>query len=551
MPISELTRNFRARQQDRFISPHLGVQTDFEAVYKYGEIEVGWPEGVTRIFENLARPNSKAIVGIALGDEGKGRIIDNEIQAMLAINGIRLVNVIRYQGGNNAGHTIKVGERKLALHQVPSGVMYEQTVGIMDKGMIINPDDLVEEIKIVEAIPGVGNTRDKVYLSPDAILNTDLERAEELLNRHRDTLVSATPDVAQNILSNLTTVTPGKAGGGTGRGIGPSYAHHVDRLGLHVFDLMDDNWKETLGKQYDRYEKEFHAYGIDISSMLVPDFAKTKETKKEQKRFLGSKAEFLDRLEAARTWLIERDMVKNTYILHRNIYNDLTQGVLLEGAQAVGIGRPHGTQPDVSGSDPSVYGIHEGTGYWMVPDIAERIGIFKLTYTSSVGSRHMPTEAHDDWSRWVREEAHEYGTTTGRPRDILYLDLAMLGYNIHMSGAEMLAGTHLDLAREGESIKVCTHYTNEKGDFIPYQSGLRYQKDIIPHYVELPGWDGKAVSSAKSFAELPENAKKFLSFLQRRLGTPIIAATTGPERENYLQIPDSLPPKVTLMGGFD
>jgi adenylosuccinate synthase len=238
----------------------------------------------------------------------------------------------------------------------------------------------------------------------------------------------------------------------------------------------------------------------------------------------------------ARKNLLARKMVVNTFIMHQHIYQDKSQAVLFEGAQALGLHPWLGTLPDITASDTSVYGVHTGTAFWKAHDIQERIGIFKIPYTSSVGARRMPTHAEDDWSKKVREEAHEYGTTTGRPRDILYPDLPLLSYNFRMSGIEMLIGTHLDVAWEDIPIKVCTHYTDKKGNVVPYQPGLDYLKDVYPQYVELPGWDGALVRSAKTFKALPENAKKFLSFIQLRLATPIVAVTTGPGRNNYFEI---------------
>lgn len=508
----ESGRSLQHIQEYRFLHSEQNIQDDINAVYRYGQITVGWPLGVPRVFEHLSRPNTGAIIGAVLGDEGKGRIIDNKIGALLSIPDIKVVVVVRFQGGNNSGHSVEVNGQHLALHQVPCGVMYEETVCIMDRGMTVNPIDLLGEIDIVEK--AVGDVRGKLFLSQDAIVNTDLERAEELLNRIRQ----------------------GKAGGGTGRGIGPSYAHHYDRLGFHISDFMGEDWREKLGQQYDRYAKEFGIYGLDISEVPVPDFVETKRSKKEQKRPVGTKEEFLDRLEIARTEIKNRDMVTNTYIMHTNIYRDLSKGVLFEGAQALGLHAWLGTLPDITASDTSAYGVQSGTAFWNVQQIQDRIGVFKIPYTSSVGARRMPTTAEDGWARWVRETAHEYGTTTGRPRDILYQDLAMLAYNIRMAGIEVLAGTHLDVARDDMPIRVCTHYTNGHGDIVPYQPGLVYQRDVTPHYVEVPGWDGVAVEQAGSFDELPENAKKFLSFIQRRLGMPIVAVTTGPARDNYFEV---------------
>ena len=499
-------------QQYRFLHPDRLLQQDLKTIYTDNELEVGWPMGVNKIFEHLARPHTGLIIGAALGDEGKGRFVDNTVEQLLKIKEIKKVVVIRFQGGNNSGHTVQVGEQKLALHQVPSGVMYAKTLCVIDRGMVVNPIDLLSEIHIVEDI--VGDTRKKLILSPDAVLNTDLERAEELLNRKKQD----------------------KAGGGTGRGISPSYAHHYDKLGFHVTDLTAHDWREKLGKQYDVYEKEFGLFGIQLSQVDVPDFAETKRTGNEMKRNVGNKEEFLDRLEIARTDIIDRDMIRNTFILHQDLFQDLSRGVLFEGAQAVGLHAWLGTLPDVTASDTSAFGIQAGTGFWKAQDVDQRIGVFKIPYTSSVGARHMPTEAHDAWADKVRDVAHEYGTTTNRPRDILYLDIPMHAYNIHMGGIEMLAGTHLDISWPDMPIKVCTHYTDGSGNTVPYQPGLIYQRGVVPNYIELPGWDGEAVQKAKKFDDIPDNAKKFLAFLQKRL-IPIIAVTTGPKREHFLTIP--------------
>ena len=328
----------------------------------------------------------------------------------------------------------------------------------------------------------------------------------------------------------------GKAKGGTGRGIGPSYAHHYDRLGLHISDLTDDNWRETLGNQYERYQKELALYDLDLSQLVVPDLEQFKKTGEASVKKIGSKQEFLDRLESARTWLVNRDMVQNTFLIQKEIFQDLSRGIVVEMAQAVGLDPWLGTKPDVTSSNTTMWGIAAGTGFLRPTDIADRIGIFKITYTSSVGARRMPTHAEDDWAAWTRETAGEYGTTTKRPRDILYLDLELLRFNARMGGIEVLAGTHLDIAQEGKSIKVCTHYERD-GKRVPYQPGLNYLENVQPQYIELPGWNGEEAARAKGFDDLPVNAKKFLSFVQKMTGFPIVAATNGPKRESLLPFP--------------
>jgi len=523
------------RQKQLFLNPIRELEEDYYDIYIRGIYEIGWPEGARRIYEHLARPNTGAVLGIDFGDEGKGRIVDNKLQFMLAH--LETVYVDRFQGGNNAGHSVEKDGIRVALHLVPSGVMHEQVIGIMDRGMVVHPD-LEDEVEYVEDI--VGDTKAKLVLSQEAILATDLERVEELLNR----------------------IKQGSAAGGTGRGIGPSYAHHYDRLGFHVDDLMKNDWRERFKQQYDLYKKNFSIHGLELAGMDVPDFRETKKTGKSQTRKVGEREEYLDRLEQFRSWLIKRDMVKNIYLLHKEIYSDLSKGILFEGAQALGLHPWLGTRPDVTASDTSAFGIHSGTGFWRTDDVSDRVGVFKITYTSSVGARVMPTQVHigkdirepndlppgassqQRWAAFVRNEAHEFGTTTGRPRDILHIDLEIMRYNCRMSGIEVLAGTHLDIAREGEDVLVCTHYTKDN-QVVPYQPGLRYQKGIVPNYVKLPGWDGSAAREAKSFEDLPENAKKFLAFIQRRIGYPIVIATTGPDRKDYIDIP-SFPPEGTL-----
>ena len=482
---------------------------------------------LSRKSNHRSRNNTVSVIGVALGDEGKGRLVDNKIESLLKKPGIKSVYVIRFQGGNNTGHTVEKDSIKLALHLVPSCVMYQKASGIMDRGMVIHPADLKTEILYVEK--KVISLKNRLFLSDDAILCTDLERAEEVLNR----------------------VKTGRAKGGTGRGISPSYAHHYDRLGLKIYDLIAHNWKKILSNQYDQYQKMFSAFGIDLAKTEVPDYEKTLKSGKEASQTVGSKKEFIKKLEEARSWLIRRDIIRNTYLMHKDLYKDSSKAIIFEGAQALGLDPWLGTRPDTTSSNTSVYGVREGTAYWLPYQIKQNIGIFKIVYSSSVGARRMPTHvdlpknladlpknasSEQKWAAFVREEAHEYGTTTGRPRDIIYLDLAFIAYNARMSGIDVLAGTHLDIAKEDHVIKVCTHYTNKKGEHVAYQPGLRYQEGVIPHYVELPGWGGLKCRKAKRKDQLPKNALKFLSFVQTRTGFPIVAVTTGPKRENFIAL---------------
>lgn len=521
------------RQVQLFFNPSRGLKEDYDRAYHHNLIEVGWPAGVVPLFDPRVKENTCAVVGAALGDEGKGRIVDNKVTSLLEIPEVQLVQVIRFQGGNNAGHTVEGNDgRKIDGHLVPSFYLYEAAVGIIDQGVIVH-QDLETEVGYIE--DRVGDVGGRLIVSENAILATDLERAEEGLNKLKSS---------------------GKTDGGTGRGIGPSYGHHTDRSGTVVADLIGRQWREIFSNRYDQYQRDFAAWGLSLSDTEVPDFEKSRVTHTNETRSLGTKAEYLDRLEHFRDWLSARDFVRNTYCMHRDAYNNPSIAKLFEGAQGAGLDVWLGTRPDVTSSNTSVYAVREGTGVYIAENIEEKIGVFKLTYTSDVGTmRHLPTQielareirkasdlapgATDDekYGANVRDEGHEFGTTTGRPRSISFLDFEIMRYNARMSGIETLVATHIDIARKNRPIKVCTHYTDARGNVVPYQPGLKYLAEVNPNYLVLPGWDGEACRSAKSLDKLPENAQKFLSFVQARVGYPIVGVTSGPSRDNLLIFP--------------
>lgn len=535
------TELFLERQR-RLDSPYDYVSEDYDAVYNRGEVFVGWPDSVERMFSSFARENTVLILGAEFGDEGKGRIVDNKIEYLLD-RGVKTVNVVRFQGGSNSGHTLETDTgKRIPLHQVPSGILYEESVGIMDRGMIVNMEDLRVEIEDAEKLEEVGDLRGKLILSNEAMLSTDLERAQEVLNRK---------------------ITEGKSSGGTGKGIATTAANALTRRGFRVQDLFEEEWEEKFEKMYDTVAAEFKGLDEDIADFEVPDLRTTREDKEPRTRKIGSRKEFIERLGELREWYIQRDnsvssnkkLIQNTFLYHGNIYNDLEQGILFEGAQAIGLHPVYGRYPDVTSTHTDANAVMLGTQFpgYAQRKIAERIGVMKLTYTSSVGSVHMLTDSglkrkiytdeeieniqnpDKQFAAWVRKEAREYGTTTGRPRDICFKDLPTLRYNAAVGGIEMLAGTHLDIARADRSIKVCTHYTDIQGRPVPFQPGIEHQKNVVPHYIDLPGWDGEEARRARSFDELPENAKKFLAFLQRNTGVPIVMVTNGPKRSEMIE----------------
>ena len=217
-------------QNECYRNSYLRVSKDIAAVYKHNKIIAGLPRGVESRYKVSGLPNSYAVIGMMWGDEGKGRIVDNLLEEMLRDKEIRQAYVIRFQGGSNAGHTVYKDGRKIALHQLPSGILYPQAIGVMDSGMVIHLEDLQTEIIDAEKI--VGDLRGKLILSEDAMLCTDLERAEEVFLREK---------------------SGGKSKGGTGRGMSQTVAHYIDRQGTVVADLLDENWRVRFAKKYDIY----------------------------------------------------------------------------------------------------------------------------------------------------------------------------------------------------------------------------------------------------------------------------------------------------------
>lgn len=560
---SELERAvaYNARREMLVRDPVYELYEDYTRIYENGDCQVGFPTDIARVFDYLAKDNVYVILGAQLGDEGKGRVVDNILDYLVNRVGLRKVYVTRFQGGSNAGHTVEVQQKKVKLHQIPSMVFQPenvQVVGIMDAGMNLNPDDLRIEHDYVEAIVGKDALKGCIVVSQYAVLNTDLDRAEEA----------------------LLDIFEGKTSGSTSEGMRTSSAHFYDRTGLRYEEFLADDWKERLGKKYDQLAARFALCGKNLEEIMVPDYEKVveeelREIAQEQQhgdkgerqrpmRKVGTKEKFLERLEDARSWLIENDFVHDTIEIHQQSLYEVLQhqaGHIFEGAQGLGLHPWLGTigSKDTTSTDTSPTGVLYATKVITVGDIRYKIGVFKATYMSSVGRRIMltevpldkkirkvadlPLDAGEDekWAAWVREEANEFGTTTGRPRDICFLDLPFFAYNCLVGNINMLAATHLDIAQKGKKIKVCTHYSRNKR-VIPYSPGIDGDPTIRAHYLELDGWDPKEVQNAKSYEELPEAAKKYLAFVQARVGVPIVFSTTGPDRENYIRIPEVVTP---------
>ncbi|MFN7209016.1 MAG: adenylosuccinate synthetase [Aggregatilineales bacterium] len=449
-----------------------------------------------------ARPHSIAIGGGAFGDEGKGRIVD-ELCGILAQRAGELV-VYRWNGGANAGHTVIVGDQRLALHQIPSGALHKAAVGVLGKGMVIHPEDLLEESLQVAQRLGCEATQLALRVDSGAVLALDTHRAFE---------------------SALRAWEQGGSGA-TGRGISPAYADVLLRHPVRVRDLLAEDWRERLGRHYALYAALIGGLGAQIEAISVPSL--------RGERRVGDLNAFLSRLEGTRAFLQAVAIDAYSYLAARWAQPE-RYAFIFEGAQAVGLDPRFGVYPDVTASDPTFGGILASSEGLIAPEqIAVRASALKATYSSSVGTRRLPTHMPDPLAARIREDAHEYGATTRRPRDILYFDLPCLSYFARVNRTTHLVLTHLDIAYPDVPIRVCTHYTDPSGAPMPYRPDQRYLNGLRAHFRDLPSWDGAALRGAKRLADLPRSALQYIAFVTQALGAAPLMATTGAQRDALL-----------------
>lgn len=417
------------------------------------------------------------IVGTQWGDEGKGKITD------YLANKANMV--VRSQGGNNAGHTIRFNNQKFALHLIPSGVFNPQIKNIMANGMVINPKALIEEINILK---NQGITDFQLYIS---------DRAQLVMPYHPE------------FDALLEELKGDQAVGTTKKGIGPAYTDKVSRFGIRVGDLLKP---ESLLKN------------IELSLRYVNPILKTfgkDEFKAEelQKEYLGY-AESI------------KPFITDTSLLIQDAL-DYHQKILFEGAQGTMLCIEHGTYPYVTSSSPTAASVPLSCG--IAPQsINEVIGITKA-YTTRVGEGAFPTEFEDEIAKQIREIGHEYGTTTGRPRRIGWLDSVILRHARRINGITGLSIMLLDVLSGLEEVKICTSY-NLNGEIIHHVPG-NYEDFINckPIYITLPGWK-EDISNLESYEELPRNCQKYLQTIEELTGTKVTIISVGPDRNQTITL---------------
>jgi adenylosuccinate synthase len=420
------------------------------------------------------------IVGAQWGDEGKGKATD--------LLGDRLDYVVRYNGGNNAGHTVVIGDEKYALHLLPTGILTPTLVPVIGNGVVVDLSVLFEEIDLLEA-RGVDTSR--LLVSANAHVITPYHTAID--------------KVVERFLGAAKLGT-------TGRGIGPAYADKMSRVGVRVQDLFD----EKILRQ-------------KVESALKP---KNQLLTKVYNRKAMSADDIVAELLSYAPRL--KPLVADTaLLLHRALVEGRT--VLLEGGQATMLDVDHGTYPFVTSSNPTTGGACSGSG---IPprEITRAIGVLKA-YTTRVGEGPFPTELHDQWGTRLREGGGEFGTTTGRPRRCGWYDAVIGRYAARVNGLTDFFLTKLDVLSGIERIPVCVAY--RVGDTVVEEMPVS-QSDFHhaePVYEELPGWS-EDISSVTDFDDLPKNAQAYVKALEELSGAPISAIGVGPGRTQTVVVRD-------------
>lgn len=474
----------------------------YRAVYEEGQLfGVDQKLANNPLLTQGRRANSIAVVGGALGDEGKGRVTDE--LTMLFLQEHQRAFHYRDNGGANAGHTIAFGDKKIALHQLGSGVLQKGCTVVLGKEMVIHPQDLVLEIQEVEKVLDGQAMPATLLIDEMALLCLDTHRAFEAVLKMK--------------------ATGSKAA--TGRGIAPAYADVLYRNPLRMRDLFAADWQERVAAHYKHYQLLVTGFGFELAAVQVPRLDGSMVN-------VGDLAAFTAALAAAKQVLLP--FVQEVQSLLEQTWNSDVP-MVFEKAQALGIDTRYGVYPDVTASNCGFDGITSSTE-GVVDDrlLAVRAATIKATYTSSVGTRVLPTMMQEALAKRIREDAHEYGATTKRPRDIAYIDLPMLSYLFRVGRVEYLTLTHLDIAYPEVPIKVCVAYEID-GQEVAYRPDQEYLNKVKPVYVDVPSFDGSALATATSIADLPQAALQYVAFLSASLQAKPLLISVGPKREQTIK----------------
>ena len=419
--------------------------------------------------------NTFVIVGTQWGDEGKGKIID--------VLSPKADYVVRFQGGNNAGHTVVVNDEKFILHLLPSGIINSAGKCIIGAGVVIDIEVLLEEIEELEKR---GRKLDNLFID---------ERAHIIMPYHIAIDKAKEEAMGENKI------------GTTQRGIGPCYIDKIARNGIRIGDLLEpERFRDKLAWNVAEKNDMLTRYGKETFDLkkLYNKFMKLAE--KIKFRIIDAVVEINEGIEAGKV-------------------------VLFEGAQALMLDIDYGTYPYVTSSSPTSGGVTVGTG--VAPTKISRVlGVMKA-YTTRVGEGPFPTELENEDGETLRKVGHEFGATTGRPRRCGWLDLVIGRYAVLIDGLTDIVLTKLDVLTGFEKIKVAVGYEIDGKVCHSYPGNLRKSKDLKIIYDELDGWQ-EDITQIKNYEDLPENCKKYVEYIEKKLKCNISMISVGPERSQNI-----------------
>lgn len=418
------------------------------------------------------------VVGTQWGDEGKGKITDFLAEKAEA--------VARYQGGNNAGHTVVFDETRYKLHMIPSGIFYKEKICVLGNGMVINPQALIEELDYLHER---GVSTDNLRIS---------DRAHVIMPYHLRL------DVALEKRKGTEKI------GTTGKGIGPAYMDKAARVGIRISDLLDpeqfkSKLERNLAEKNRILEQLYQVEGFTFEEIYKP---------------------YLECVERIRQYVTDTSVVLNDAI-------DQGKRVLFEGAQGVMLDIDQGTYPFVTSSNPVAGGVCIGSGVGPTK-IHHVIGVAK-SYTTRVGDGPFPTELHDEIGDQIREVGREYGTTTGRPRRVGWFDSVVVRHARRVSGITGLALNSLDVLTGLDRVKICVAYEVDGKRIENYPADLDLLAKCKPVYEELPGWK-EDITGIRSIHELPAETQHYIERISHLTGIPIATFSVGPGRDQTVQV---------------
>ncbi|MNC11959.1 Adenylosuccinate synthetase [compost metagenome] len=417
-------------------------------------------------------------MGTQWGDEGKGKITDFLAESADV--------VARYQGGNNAGHTILIDGKKFKLSLIPSGVFYKEKTCVIGNGMVINPEALIQEINYIH---------ENGFDTKNLVIS---DRAHVIMPYHM--LLDALEEDRKG---------PNKIGT-TRKGIGPAYMDKAARNGIRIADLMDAEEFELRLRHLVEEKNQVITQVYGAEALNVEEIL----------------AKYLEYAEVLRGYVTDTSVILNDAI-------DADSKVLFEGAQGVMLDIDQGTYPYVTSSNPSAGGVCIGSGVGP-SKIKQVIGVAKA-YTTRVGDGPFPTELGDATGDYIRETGHEYGTVTGRPRRVGWFDSVVVRHARRVSGITGLSLNSLDVLSGLETVKICTGY-KFRGEIIThYPASLKMLAECEAVYEELPGWS-EDITAAKTLDDLPESTRRYVERVAELTGIPIAIFSVGRNREQTNQV---------------